>query len=164
MVFSVIFCSAPYEKVSFCFKFGLLWGVWCAAHVLVFCLPFLFLIKRRWWQRLFAGVVSVLLVACWVVYVFSHLELYWPFNPSIDTYYAPGYTDSGFARIQPGMSEAEVLAFLGEPLGKRKLHDGECWDYTGDGKSTFGDFAWLWRGVAFTNGVVKCRVDKVCYD
>ena len=113
---------------------------------------------------MFAAVVPVLLVAYWVVTCFSHWELYWPFNPSIDTCYAPGYTDGGFARIQPGMAEAEVVAVLGEPLYKRERGDGEYWSYTADGKSTFGDFAWLWRCVVFTNGVVKCRIAQVCHD
>ena len=161
----VVLCSDPSGKVSFCFKFGLLWTVWCAVHALVLCLPFLLFHSRRWWQRLFAAVVPVLLVAYWVVACFSRWELYWPFNPSIDTCYASGYTDGGFARIQPGMAEAEVVAVLGEPLYKRERGDGGTyWSYTADGKSTFGDFAWLWRCVVFTNGVVKCRIAHVCYD
>ena len=65
---------------------------------------------------MFAVAVPVLLVAYWAVAFFSHIELYWPFNPSIDTCYAPGYTDGGFARIQPGM-ERWQLKVESERLG-----------------------------------------------
>ncbi len=35
---------------------------------------------------------------------------------SEDTVYAPGYSDSGFRKVRPGMSVAEVYALLGAPL------------------------------------------------
>src|SRR5688572_28611084 len=38
--------------------------------------------------------------------------------PSIGTAFAPHYSESGFNRIKPGMTESEVLHLIGYPLGK----------------------------------------------
>jgi outer membrane protein assembly factor BamE (lipoprotein component of BamABCDE complex) len=48
--------------------------------------------------------------------------------------YAAGYSDRGFRAVRLGMTQAEVLSLLGEPLTKRLLTDSragfEFWNYT----------------------------------
>lgn len=48
-----------------------------------------------------------------------------------DTEYAPGYSDEGFLRVRRGMSEQEVLAILGSPLGTVDLAESrQSWVYS----------------------------------
>lgn len=83
----------------------------------------------------------------------SYLSIY----PSIDTVYAPGYTEAAFDALKSGMTAEEVRAALGEPLWKvsaetcHHLAEGGAvgWCYTSDGSCSFADFAWLGRYVYF---------------
>ena len=165
-------CSPPYEPFS---GFAILfWVAACAVPALLFALLLLALPRRRRWHRFAAAAVPVLLAVAWLVFVFPCGELFCPFYPSIDTEYAPGYTDRGFFRIRPGMTEAQVRSLIGEPFYTNEVwsynppgedeYDGVYWHYSDDGKCTFGDFAWLQRNVVFTNGVVKCLTTPTSYD
>ena len=47
--------------------------------------------------------------------------------------YAPGYSEAAFNCVQPGMSQSEVLALLGQPLVKHSSshpETGEIWRYS----------------------------------
>ena len=103
-------------------------------------------------------------------------ESYCVLWPSIDTVYAPGFTDAGFERVQVGMTREDVRAQIGEPLDKdfrsvnRLRHPGyqargdEVWTYTRDGGCPWSDWAWLSREVLFSNGRVVQRVYWTYYD
>ena len=87
-------------------------------------------------------------------------------NPDIDTVYAPNFTQEKFDYIKPGIDSAQVISLLGQPLGKQKLDNSQCiWYYTGDGKCSFGDYAWLGREVYISaNGKVAQTVKDIYYD
>jgi len=98
-------------------------------------------------------------------YFYCHLEAYCVFWPSIDTVYSKGFSEKAFSQVSPGMSKADVLQLLGEPLGIDEHHDrDETWWYSNDGRCWFGDFAWLGRSVTFTNSVVMLTERKIYYD
>lgn len=95
--------------------------------------------------------------------------------PSIGTRFAPAFSESGFGRIQPGMTREEVHAILGEPLGKgfvRPAPPGmaiwqrgdETWQYAQDSSARGGDWAWLSREVSFRNGVVVQTISWIYRD
>jgi outer membrane protein assembly factor BamE (lipoprotein component of BamABCDE complex) len=44
--------------------------------------------------------------------------------------YATGFSEERFARVAPGMTEAEVLALLGPPLGEDSGRFHETWEYS----------------------------------
>lgn len=46
----------------------------------------------------------------------AHAELYFPPDPAIDTVFAPGYSDAQFDVVTTGMTRAEVVRLLGQPL------------------------------------------------
>jgi hypothetical protein len=112
-----------------------------------------------------AGVVTVLAFG---QVVFSGMtEGYCMVWPSIGTEYAPGYSASGFAKVQPGMTREKVVSLIGEPLQKGRGGVGpsesgnvaphrndEVWHYSNDSSALGGDWAWLSRNVAFRDGVV----------
>lgn len=73
-----------------------------------------------------------------------------------DTVYASGYSDEGFRRIRPGMSEQEVVDLLGAPLEKYSFEDDHGvqrvgWRYS---KSAHGQ-SFRIRAVVFDEGRVK---------
>lgn len=109
------------------------------------------------------GFVSLVVFAA---YSFIGFESYCWWNPSIDTQFAPKYSEELFLRIKPQMSEDEVVQLIGEPFEKYKTKDNVViWYYSKDGKSKWGDWAWLNRGVYFDthNRVVK-TASSICYD
>lgn len=63
----------------------------------------------------------------------ADLFFYMLFCGEDNTRFAAGYNDAKFLRIRPGMSKAEVISLLGEPLRKDMI-DGrnyvEVWRYT----------------------------------
>jgi hypothetical protein len=106
-------------------------------------------------------------------------ESYFVLYPSIDTEYAPDYTEEKFDEIQIGMSKDEVINMLGEPFieDSTKNLDGvdlgfrypdgttEIWSYTGDGACWFADLAWLGRWVYFDkNGKVTAKNKSIHYN
>ena len=107
--------------------------------------------------------LAVISVIAFLLWGMAHAELYCPFYPSIDTVYAPSYTEEGFNRITAGMTEREVVAILGEPLENQKENSETLRSfYTLDGKCWWGDFAWLGQAVFFSNGKV-IRTEKIIY-
>ena len=107
--------------------------------------------------------VSVLF-GVFLFWVYSHSESYCFFYPSIDTYYAPGYSEDAFGHVTTGMTHQSVQRLLGSPLHSHTNKDASVrWCYTGDGKSIWGDWAWFGREVIFReNHVVE--VQKIVYN
>lgn len=89
------------------------------------------------------GIIGALVL---LLLAFSSIESYFPFNPAIDTRFAPGYSEEAFASLQVGMTKDEVLQRLGPPLNAQA---DQSWVYSEDGACTWWDFAWLARGVQF---------------
>ena len=89
-------------------------------------------------------------------------------NPYIDTQFAENYTPGKFDLIKLGMTEAEVVKIIGEPISVRgNLRKDGTFEYTKDGKLMVSDrkrfflrdFAWYLCFVRFENGKVV-RIDK----
>ena len=92
-------------------------------------------------------------------------EGYCYFYPSIDTRYATGYSEKAFQSITPGMTRPQVDAMMCAPLGVWTNLDATVdYDYTRDGKSWIGDFAWFGREVRFSNDVVVATESRIYYD
>lgn len=55
-----------------------------------------------------------------------------------ETVYSAGYTDSGWKRVELGMSQIDVRTLLGEPLEKARIGVPvtERWEYSTFGEST----------------------------
>jgi hypothetical protein len=92
--------------------------------------------------------------------------------PSIDTVYAADCTERKFGQIKVGMTKAEVVARIGQPLhsqrrGKRHpayAEGDEVWSYTHDGAAPIGDWAWLSRQLIFAEGRVVQKVYLTLYN
>jgi outer membrane protein assembly factor BamE (lipoprotein component of BamABCDE complex) len=75
------------------------------------------------------------------------------------TTFAPGFTEEKFDRVQLGMSEAEVVEILGEPLekdGSTKIY----WRYSGGPP----DANFWFRVITFQNGRVINKEAKYFVD
>jgi hypothetical protein len=122
---------------------------------------------RRTIAREFLAVLGVLFLG-FGVWFYSQLELYCFWNPTIDTYFAPRYSEAKFDNLRVGLSKKELLKQIGTPLleisatwnyaGKEKA--GNIWWYSDDHKCKWGDFAWLGRAVVINHGrvteIIKC--------
>ena len=76
-------------------------------------------------------------------------------HPDIDTQFTSGYSEANFKRIQKDMTKNEVVQLLGDPYSIQKIEDDlEQWEFTSDGASKQGDFAWKGRVVIFKNNRV----------
>ena len=95
---------------------------------------------------------------------YAQLEAYCFFYPSIDTIYAAGFSEKEFALIKHGMSQSDVEARLGIPLGVQISNQGDLWSYTRDGKCRWGDWAWLCRQIRFKDGKVTEVIKAVVYN
>ena len=93
--------------------------------------------------------------------------------PSIDTVYAPGYSEGAFRTIRAGMTRRQVDAIMCKPLFVHRmagvgytLPDAGYmrYSYTRDGRCPWGDFAWLGREVRFQDGVVVEVFSDLYYD
>jgi len=72
----------------------------------------------------------------------------------ISTREAPGFTETKFASIKPGMSSKEVVDLLGKPLREDvKVAGYEMW-YTGSKEPINGWGKWEARYVIISNGFV----------
>lgn len=109
--------------------------------------------------------VALLAFAFWC---WAQMERYCFFYPSIDTRFAPGYSESYFNRITIGMTKLEVEQKLGRPLhiGSVFVNGGgdELWYYTLDGKCKWGDWAWLKRVIRFSDGRIVEVENRIAYD
>jgi hypothetical protein len=152
------------------------WGR-MAAMAAICCLTFALLAglvvmafgRVRRWHRFAAGAVVIAVCVLWVQTIWSPMECYCPWNPAIDTRFAPGFSEEAFSSVRPGMAEAEVVALLGEPFWKQDVKDGDggaydLWYYSGDGNCERGDYAWLGREIAIRDGVVLEVRRLVHYD
>ena len=95
----------------------------------------------RW---LMVGVAVVGLIAAMGVWMTTHLG----------TRYASGFSESGFTRLLPGMTPAQVEQFVGTPLERvpwPTQGDVENWVYSES--PIGGDYEMRW--VIFENKVVK---------
>jgi outer membrane protein assembly factor BamE (lipoprotein component of BamABCDE complex) len=110
--------------------------------------------------RILLGVILAVF-ACLSAYLFVGLESYCVIYPSIDTRYAPGFSEPKFAQVKIGMTREEVLKLLGPPLGATSSNR---WSYTQDGKCRWADWAWLGREVIFRDDHVVEKVARVWYD
>jgi hypothetical protein len=111
-----------------------------------------------------SSVLSLTLLGI-IIWGYGRLEVYCYFYPAIDTKFSPGFSEKAFDRISQGMSPSEVRSNLGQPLlvftNKSNLEE---WLFTDDGKCSWGDFAWLWRSIVFSNQSVISITREVRYD
>ncbi len=115
-------------------------------------------------KRLLAGVLCLAFVILGL-WGYGRLEVYCYFYPSIDTKFAPGFSERAFGEISNGMPASEVQNRLGQPLLVFTNSVGlEEWLFTDDGKCWWGDFAWLWRSVVISNNAVAAVERSVRYD
>lgn len=107
-------------------------------------------------------------------------EQYFAPAPAIGTLFSRDYTEAAFNQIQPGMTEAEVVALLGNPLSNERMimalgqgenmvrmpvHSNTMWEYSRDNPQGIWDFAWLGRFVYFdSEGRVTGTLKWVFYD
>ena len=109
-----------------------------------------------------SSVATILLVVAWA---YCHSESYCIFWPSIDTVYAPGYSEEDFGKIDIGMTMDEVDSIMCVPLDVYTYQDGKVHVfYTADGKCRFGDFAWLGRSLILSNNQVIAIQSRIYYD
>ena len=99
--------------------------------------------RERIAASLSIGIIGSLFL---LLLAFSAIESYFPFDPDIDTRFAPGYSEEAFTSLQVGMSKEEVLQRLGPPLSGQA---SRTWYYSTDGACPWWDFAWLARNVEF---------------
>lgn len=128
------------------------------------------------WSEVTKTVRTTLL--CLVVAVVAYLsigggEYYCWIWPSIDTRYASGYSERKFRQVEVGMTETQVVALIGRPLGTHRYWRGHpaykfpgdfVWSYTSDGAAFWGDWAWLSREIIFHEGRVVQKVFWTYYD
>jgi hypothetical protein len=140
---------------------------------------------QRWSDTVLLFVLKAILIigvliALFAVLVATVTEQYFAPAPEIGTLFSPHYSEANFDRIESGMSEAEVLEGLGEPLNKDRMiisfNQGArsasmptgsvtMWSYSGDNPGGIWDFAWLGRFVYFDEaGRVTGTVKWVFYD
>lgn len=96
-----------------------------------------------------AGAWAVLVLLSWSMY-------------GAETVYAPGYHETRFQQLRPGMRATEVVSTMGEPLKKLPWGDGiVCWWYS-MGASSTSDY---WRRWVLMEGdQVKSTVCDYWYD
>jgi outer membrane protein assembly factor BamE (lipoprotein component of BamABCDE complex) len=110
-------------------------------------------------------IIGILSFVALVLFGYAHSESYCFLYPNIDTRYAPGYTESGFNQITPGMTAQTVEQLIGRPFNIGMGADGtEYWFYSQDGNALFGDWAWLGREVIVREQRVVAVAQRVFHD
>ena len=98
--------------------------------------------------------------------VFIYVEFYWGgeslciYNPLIDTEYSESFNPYNIPKLKVGMTRDEVVDLVGLPISESNNN----MDYTGDGKCSFGDFAWYDFSIKLENGKVVDITSKWVYD
>ena len=139
------------------------WGRLCSTAGALAGLGILLCPRRRRWHRAAAGIVVVAAgVAAGML--LSRRGECCPWHPAVNTEFAEGYSEKAFCSIRKGMSEAEVLALLGEPFrksetmmaegGSAEFKPVDCWHYSRKRQDKMGGFASLVRIVVFRDGTV----------
>lgn len=166
---SWLWTAGPHERHVLGESLGV-WSVLCLPAAVLMGLVSMLFRRRRRWHRVAAEIVAVAAIVTWG-WLIGRTEAYCPWNPAIDTEFTAGYSEKAFFSIQPGMTEAEVVALLGEPFDKHTWDSWQgdeipcdCWVYSGDGKCGWGDFAHLGRMVMLRDGVVLALYAQVYYD
>ncbi len=118
--------------------------------------------KRR--LKYFAIILGSVFLLYVVAVVFC-TEMYCPWNPSIDTVYADGFSEEAFLTIREGMTMSDVNALMCDPVSNWTDPVGRTfvW-YTSDGRCKFWDFAYIQRGLLLTNGVVSEVLAGIAHD
>jgi hypothetical protein len=88
----------------------------------------------------------------YLIYAMSEAVCFW--DPWIETKVAPGFSESTFKTLHPGMSTNDVALKLRQPFAIHPWGVAEAWYYTAHVKRKWTDFAWLGRWVVVSNGVV----------
>jgi hypothetical protein len=132
--------------------------------------------RPRWTRRRLAVRLALLVpLALLLQGVFAGMtEGYCIIWPSIGTRFAPEYSERGFDAIKPGMTQQQVAALIGQPLGwgyhtappghALKKAGDVVWSYSTDTDGRGGDFAWLSREVVLRDGKVAHTVRWIYYD
>ncbi len=115
-------------------------------------------------RRRRAAVFGISGVIAFSLYMCFGFESYNYVYPSIDTRYAPGFSERTFAQVRAGMSVDDVVTLLGEPYHRGVGRNSVRWSYTQDGKCSWADWAWLGREIVFEEGRVVERISRIYYD
>ncbi len=102
-------------------------------------------------------IFSVLLPLCEFVWGFEGRCVY---NPLIDTECDSSFNPYNIPKLKPGMDKVEVVSLIGAPL----YAPDNSFEYTRDGKCSFGDFAWYELCIDFENGKVSKITSRWVYD
>jgi outer membrane protein assembly factor BamE (lipoprotein component of BamABCDE complex) len=112
-----------------------------------------------------AAMIAVLFfIFAGLIFYTGGAESFCFFNPWIDTETAPGFSEKTFDSLRGGMSTNDVMAKLGQPLWVDQEGQFSAWQYTCDGKCTWGDWAWMSRSVTFSNNLVIRAEKRIYYD
>ena len=111
-------------------------------------------------KSLFRGLGFVFLPIEIIIFFFSILFafslFFWGYeslcmyNPLIDTEYSESFNPYNIPKLKVGMTRDEVVDLVGLPISESNNN----MDYTGDGKCSFGDFAWYELYLKLENGKV----------
>ncbi len=112
--------------------------------------------------------LAIILSSVFLLYVIAVVlghEMYCPWNPSIDTVYADGFSEKAFLTVREGMMMSDVDELMCAPISSWTDPVGRTfvW-YTTDGRCRFWDFAYLQRGLVLTNGVVSKVITAIAHD
>jgi hypothetical protein len=142
-------------------------------------------VARHWSERgitlIVKGLMVVgILIAALAFFAATLTEQYFFPYPEIGTVFSEGYSEANFDQIRAGMSEAEVIELLGEPLDRDRMilsfnqgarsaampaGSSAMWSYSHDNAAGIWDFAWLGRFIYFDEaGRVTGTLKWVFYD
>jgi outer membrane protein assembly factor BamE (lipoprotein component of BamABCDE complex) len=120
--------------------------------------------KKTTWSCALLG----LAIFTYLFWCYAQMEAYCFFYPSIDTQFAPGFSEQAFSKVNADMKVEVVEQMLGQPLWVEKYTEsgkaGEVWYYTLDGKCRWGDWAWQCRKIDFREGKVVEVIKRWQYD
>lgn len=88
-----------------------------------------------------------------------------PWNILEDTRTSESFNVYNIDKIRIGMEKEEVVNLIGSPLVERRKAGDEYWqNWTGDGKSNIGDYAWLEVRIKFYDNKVSDFTIEWVYD